>query len=56
MSCRHSTQLLSESRDRELSSAERETLARHLDICPACRRCERQFELLRLALQALVAD
>lgn len=54
MDCRRSTRLLSEARERPLTEKEREDLRRHLEICPACRNCERQFETLRRGLRKLI--
>ena len=53
MNCRTASQLLSEAQDRELTREERAAVNAHLDICPACRRCERQFELLRRIVRKL---
>lgn len=56
MNCRSTSQLLSEARDRELTPEERAGVKDHLVICPACRRCERQFEQLRLILKRLAEE
>lgn len=53
MNCRKSTRLLSEERDRELSPAERAEVDAHLAICPACTRCQRQFEALGEAMRRI---
>lgn len=53
MNCRISTRLLSEALDRELTQEERDAIARHLAICPACARCRRQFEELQRAVRRL---
>ena len=55
MNCRLSTRLLSEALDRELTKEERDEVERHLAICPACTRCRRQFEGIRLALRRFAA-
>ena len=51
-----STRLLSEALDRELTKEERDLIQRHLAICPACTRCQRQFEDIRLALRRFAAE
>lgn len=53
MNCRENTRLLSEAMDRKLMAAEREAVERHLAICPACTRCQRQFLEIRRALRRM---
>lgn len=53
MNCRRSTQLLSEALDRDLTVEERREVEEHLRICPACTRCERQFEELRRGVKRI---
>jgi hypothetical protein len=45
-SCRDSTWLVSEARDRPLSATERAQLHRHIDSCPHCQVASKQFERL----------
>jgi hypothetical protein len=45
------TRLMSLKRDRPLTLGERATLRLHLAMCGACRRCDRQFEMLHRADQ-----
>jgi len=51
MNCRNSTRMLSEARERDLTPSEREEVEQHLEICPACQRCQRQFDELGQALR-----
>ena len=47
LSCRESTRLMSEARERSLSVGERMGLRLHLAICSGCRRFNRQMDVLR---------
>jgi anti-sigma factor RsiW len=53
LTCRDTTWLVSESRDRELSAAEIAGLCRHIEDCPHCRIASRQFEALFAQVDAL---
>ena len=44
--CKTATRLMSKQLDTPLTSRERLTLRFHLLLCGACRRCEKQFQLL----------
>lgn len=48
-SCRESTRLMSEARERPLSLGERLALSMHLALCSGCRRFNRQIDILREA-------
>jgi len=48
-SCRESTRLMSEARERPLSVRERMALRMHLAVCSGCRRFNRQIDVLREA-------
>lgn len=50
LSCKESTQLISESLDRPLNWREQLALKFHLMICVGCRRFGRQQKLIRRAL------
>jgi anti-sigma factor (TIGR02949 family) len=53
--CRQVLELLSEFVDDELSSAERESLARHLNACPPCEEFLKTFQAARaLCREALM--
>lgn len=53
MNCIQATKLLSEAQERQLSKRERRGLRFHVFICTACRRFNKQLQLLRfLLLQA----
>lgn len=56
MNCRENTRLLSEELDRNLTLAEREAVGAHLAICPACTRCQGQFQEIRLALSRMARE
>lgn len=49
LSCRESTRLMSEARERSLSVGERMALRMHLAVCSGCRRFNRQIDVLREA-------
>ncbi|GED21167.1 zf-HC2 domain-containing protein [Halomonas halmophila] len=49
--CHAATRLMSLKHDRPLTLGERAALRLHLAMCSACRRCDRQFELLHRAGQ-----
>ena len=51
--CEGMSRLASESLDRDLGHLERVALRSHLLYCAACRRFQRQNELLRLAMRRL---
>ena len=51
ISCKESTQLMSQGMDRPLGGRARVALALHLLICIGCRRTRRQFDFLRDALR-----
>jgi anti-sigma factor RsiW len=51
--CRQVTRLISESADRRLAITEQDMIERHFEICPACRRCARQIDLLRESMRRL---
>lgn len=44
--CREATGLMSLKQERILSLREKAALRVHLSMCPACRHCARQFDLL----------
>lgn len=54
-SCRESTRLMSEAMDRELTVGEKVALGAHLAICAFCRRCEKEFALLRQVLRGFAS-
>jgi predicted anti-sigma-YlaC factor YlaD len=53
--CEGMSRLASESLDRDLGSLERVALRSHLLYCAACRRFQRQIELIRFAMRRLVS-
>lgn len=53
LSCKQTSQLLSQSLDRQLSARERFALRLHLWICKYCRRFGQQIQLLRVAMKQL---
>jgi len=55
ISCRDSTRLVSESRDRPLSGDEAARLATHVELCPHCRIAARQFAELFARVDLLLA-
>jgi hypothetical protein len=46
LSCKETTWLVSEARERALSSEERQNLAEHIATCTFCQGASRQFEVL----------
>lgn len=44
--CKIAARLISESRDRELSAMETQSLHKHLDICKSCARFDAQLDFL----------
>jgi predicted anti-sigma-YlaC factor YlaD len=52
ITCQQASRLLSQSQDEPLSAARRLRLRLHLAYCDACRAVSRQFDTLRLAMQA----
>lgn len=55
ISCRDSTRLVSESRDRPLDGDEAARLATHVEHCPHCRIAARQFAELFARIDLLLA-
>lgn len=53
LTCKQTSQLLSEHQERPLTWRERWALKLHLFICISCRRFNRQLSLLRRALHQL---
>ncbi len=51
LTCRESARLLSTRMDRPLSGKERIALGWHLMICLACRRFDKQMDILRRAME-----
>ncbi|MDP2134552.1 MAG: zf-HC2 domain-containing protein [Sulfuritalea sp.] len=49
LSCKETTQRLSEAQDRDLSLSEKLQLKMHLAMCGGCRNFSRQMDFLRLA-------
>jgi hypothetical protein len=49
MMCKEATRLMSLKLDRPLTRRERLSLRLHLAMCGACRRCDRQFDLIHEA-------
>ncbi|WP_432696171.1 zf-HC2 domain-containing protein [Marinobacterium sp. YM272] len=47
MACKRATELMSIQIDRPLSLSERLSLRTHLMMCRYCRRCDKQFQMLR---------
>jgi len=52
LSCQQASRLLSQAEDATLPLGKRLRLRLHLAYCDACRTVSRQFESLRLAMQA----
>jgi hypothetical protein len=46
LSCKETTWLVSEARERALSSDERQSLMQHIATCSFCKGASRQFEVL----------
>ncbi|MGE0809157.1 MAG: zf-HC2 domain-containing protein [Immundisolibacter sp.] len=55
LNCRESTALMSEARERDLTLAERLGLRLHWAMCSACRRFDRQLDVLRAAARRYAA-
>jgi predicted anti-sigma-YlaC factor YlaD len=51
LTCKQMHRLVSEGLDRDLSLVERSRMHLHLAVCEACRRFDRQMELLRRAMR-----
>lgn len=51
LTCKETTQLVSQGLDRKLSWGERVSVRLHFLVCEACRRFERQIEFLRTAVR-----
>jgi hypothetical protein len=49
LDCREATGLMSQARERHLSLRERVALRLHWAMCSACRRFDRQMDVLRAA-------
>lgn len=56
LSCKDTARLLSQGLDRDLAFGERLALRVHLVICDGCRNVNRQFKILRQAMQTLADD
>lgn len=52
LTCRDTTWLVSDARERALTSEEREALKAHVDKCAYCSRASVQFEMLFRQLEA----
>lgn len=46
ISCKDTTWLVSESRERALTREEQQNLERHIERCPACQGASKQFDVL----------
>lgn len=55
LTCRESTELMSQARDRALTRRERLALYVHWAMCAACRRFDRQMDVLRDAARRFAA-
>lgn len=55
LSCRDSTELMSQARERPLTLRERVALYLHWAACTACRRFNRQMDVLREAARRFAA-
>jgi hypothetical protein len=55
LSCRESTELMSQARERPLTLRERVALNLHWAMCAACRRFDRQMDVLREAARRFAA-
>ncbi len=53
-SCRESTRLMSEARERALTAVERVALRVHLLMCSGCRNFGKQLDFLRAAMRVYV--
>ena len=56
ISCKEASRLMSQAQDRELSLGERVSLQFHLALCRGCRAVNAQFQFLRRAVRALLAE
>lgn len=56
LSCKQTSQLISQSLDRRLSGRERLALRFHLMMCDACTRFGKQLAMLRLAVRRLTQE
>ena len=56
LSCKETTQLLSQGEDRKLAFGERLALHLHLAICDGCRSLATQLKFLRSAVQNITQD
>ncbi|MBY6207694.1 MULTISPECIES: zf-HC2 domain-containing protein [Halomonas] len=52
MMCKAATKLMSKQLDAPLTTREKFSLRFHLMLCSVCRRCDKQFEMLRKAGRA----
>ncbi|MFZ4878393.1 hypothetical protein ACL9RI_25185 [Janthinobacterium sp. Mn2066] len=55
ITCRDTTYLVCEARDRSLSAGEQASLAGHIQTCPYCQVAAQQFSQLFSQLDALLA-
>ena len=55
LDCRDATGLMSQGRERRLTLRERVALRLHWAVCSACRRFDRQLDLLREATRRFAA-
>lgn len=53
LTCKHASQLISQSLDRRLSWWERINLRLHLTLCDVCTRFQSQLQQLRIAVKRL---
>lgn len=55
LTCKHASQMISESQEHPLGIWERVSLRLHLWMCVSCRRFERQIHFLRRSLRTLAS-
>lgn len=56
LSCKETSQLLSQSLDRQLTLRERFALQFHLMLCKYCKRFSQQLQIIRVSVKALIDD
>ena len=56
LSCKQSSQLISQSLDRPLTMRERFALKLHLFVCKYCKRFSQQVQTLRVAIKIMVSS
>ena len=56
LSCKQSSQLISQSLDRPLTMRERVALKLHLLVCKYCKRFSQQVQTLRVAIKTVVSS